>query len=734
MTGEVAAVVFRNDGTGFGVVELAGDGNADGARAAGPLAALVEGQPVRLRGRWNDHERYGPTFTTVAYEITAPQTAGGLVTFLSSDRFPGVGPKLAARIVEAFGLDVATVIAEKPEELEGLAGISASLARTIADAWREAGALPELVATLTAVGLSPAAVTELHRRHGADAVDVIHRDPYAVIDLPGVKWAHAERLAAGMDIGRNDPRRLVAAVRSSLMTELDQGHTCADTAALREAVARHTGCDALDNRRGMDTAVAQGHVAYDEIDGRSYWALASEQRREAGLAHELARLLGSPRRRVAVSFDDDELTDLQRRAVTAALSEPVSVLTGGPGTGKTRSVRAVVQACAAADLNVALCAPTGRAAKRLEELTGHAATTVHRLLEAQPTVFTDTDDATFTFSYGRDRRLPHDVIVMDEASMADTALAGALVEAVDDGSGLLLVGDIDQLPSVGPGAVLRDILRMDPAIVGRVHLDQVHRQAAKSRIVTMAHELRSGAVAPPRGRDGDVFAVPQPARGLADRIAEIVAVRAPAFYDIEPSDVQVLAPMYRGPGGVDHLNVRLGERLNPPAGRPTVAGFREGDRVVQTRNDAELDVANGEVGEVAGVDVRAKTLRVGFPGGMVTFSAVAARNLRPAWCLTVHKSQGGEWPVVVLVLDRGHRSMLYRELVYTAVTRARRGLLLVGDPSLVSAAARRSGSGLEHRRTALVARVGRAMEGRAMGVGARGATDGVSAGSAGGDP
>lgn len=704
LTGEVAAVVFRNDGTGFGVVEMSGEGPVAGARAAGPLSGLVEGQPVKLTGRWSSHERYGPTFTTVAYEIVAPRTTDGLATFLSSDRFPGVGKAIAERMVDAFGLDLADVIVGSPDRLTSVKGVSRALADRIAMSWREAGALPELVAALAAAGIPAAAVTDLHRRHGADAAAVIERDPYAVLEIPGVRWTQAERLARQANVERTDLRRLVAAPQVSLADERDQGHTLSDTDMLRRAVKRLTGVDEIDVRRGMDAAAAGGRVVQSDIAGRSWWALPAEARAEQALARELTRLVTGVRTTHEVLLADDELTERQQQAVRAALSAGVSVLTGGPGTGKTRTIRAVVEACDAAGLRIALCAPTGRAAKRLEELTGHPATTVHRLLEAQPAMFGQSDDATFTFSYARDRRLPHDLVVMDECSMADTDLARALTEAVPDGGRLLLVGDTDQLPSVGPGAVLRDVLTIAPTVIPRVHLDVVHRQAAKSRIVTMAHELRRGFLESPRGRDGDVFAVPQPPPGLANRIAEIVAVRAPEFFDITPSDVQVLSPMYRGAGGVDRLNERLSERLNPAKGRPALAGFREGDRVVQTRNDAELDVANGEVGEVASTDVRAGTLDVAFPAGVVTFSKSQARNLRSAWCLTVHKSQGGEWPVVVLALDPAHRSMLYRELVYTAITRAQVGLLLVGDAGLVAAAAAHSGSGLLDRRTGLVGR------------------------------
>jgi exodeoxyribonuclease V alpha subunit len=290
--------------------------------------------------------------------------------------------------------------------------------------------------------------------------------------------------------------------------------------------------------------------------------------------------------------------------------------------------------------------------------------------------------------------LPFDLVIADEWSMADLPLAHALITALPDGGRLLMVGDVDQLPPVGPGAVLRDLLAVahDGGPVSATTLRTVHRQAAASRIITLAHELKAGTAAVPRGRDGDVFAVPQQTAGLAERIAEIVAIRAPAFFACEPADVQVLAPRYGGPAGVDRLNDVLRDRLNPRGGRPDVNGFCEGDRVVQTRNNVELDIANGEVGEVASAAVDERMLEIAFATGIVRFDTRAARDLRPAWCLTVHKSQGGQWPVVVLVLDPTHRRMLWRELVYTAVTRAMRGLLLVGAPHLLVDAARQSGS------------------------------------------
>ncbi|WP_370324839.1 AAA family ATPase [Euzebya sp.] len=721
VAGEVVYVIYADEGTGFAVVSV--DEDREGAiRAAGPLAGLAVGQAVTLVGRWNDHPKHGRTFDADFYELATPRTKSGLQAFLASDRFPGVGEKLAAKLVKAFGTGLDQVIANEPERLTQVTGVSAALAARIHGAWQSAGMLPRIVQVLASVDLGPAVARAAVKRFGDEAAEVLADDPYAYLSLPGVRWRHADALGRAAGIDDDDPRRLAAGA-AGLVQALcwRDGHTWVGVDEVRRRLPSVLGGGADRADRALAAAVEVGELDVDDEPiegppdgggpdplpgGRVAPRLIHEA--ELTFAAHVADLVGGDGGRANPAAADAEvpdgpgegLTAEQARAVATALTHPVSVLTGGPGTGKTHAITELIRRAAAAGAEIALCAPTGRAAKRLEEVTGHAATTVHRLLEARP-------DPSEGFTFGRtiDNPLPHDLVVADEWSMADVHLAAALLEALEPPTHLLLVGDPDQLPPVGPGASLRNLLASRAVPVTR--LTEVHRQAAESRIVTLAHELNAGASPVVTGRDGDVFAVPERTPGIAARVAAIVAERAPAFFDCAPADVQVLASMYRGPAGVDAINAALKDRLNPAADRPAVGGWHEGDRVVATRNDPESDVANGDIGEVAATDRTAGSVTVAFPQGEVTLDGERLGQLAPAWCLTVHKSQGGEWPVVVLVLDRAHRSMLTRELVYTALTRARRGLLLVGDPRLVTEASTRVGAGLTARRTTLAARLAR---------------------------
>lgn len=716
VVGEVIGVHHSDPRTGFGVIELAPDDGGPGERCSGPLADLVEGQSVRLVGRRTVHPRYGPTFEAMLYEQVTPHDVAGLTAFLTSDRFAHVPPAVVERIVARFGAAAGAAIEEGPDRLVAEAGVEEQHARAVHDAWQAGLALARLVRLVEGLDWPMAAVRSAHARFGPDVVDVARDDPYLLLLAERVRFVHADRLAERVGIARDDPRRLTAgAVAAVRAAHRQEGHQHLPREEAVGATAGLLGVDVLLATDGLDRAVARGRLAADVLGGLAIVALPTARDDEQALTDGVARLLRGARPVPGLDAagdapddtaeDDPEegdgpvrLTADQRAAVCAVGTAGVSILTGGPGTGKSTTVRALVTRAVEAGANVALAAPTGRAAKRLEELTGHVATTIHRLLEARP----DPDEGGFRFRFGATEPLPHDLVVIDETSMCDTWLAARLVEAVPDGAHLVLVGDADQLPSVGAGDVLRDLVRC--GVVPAVQLEEIHRQAAGSRIVSLARGILAGDPGPLRGVDGDVFVAEEPDRSaIVARVVRTVAERAPDHFGVDVDDVQVLAPVYRGPNGVDALNAALKAALNPPAGRPSVGGLHVGDRVMQTRNDPDLDVANGDVGTVVDLSRVEGWVRIAMPRGEVVHPRDRVGDLVPAWAVTVHKAQGGEWPVVVLVLDPAHGSMLWRELVYTAVTRAARALILVGRADALRTAATRSYSASRH--TGLAARL-----------------------------
>ena len=709
LVGEVLGVHHADARTGFGVIELLPAEGGAGERCSGPLADLVEGQHVRLVGRRTVHARYGPTFEAMLYEQVTPTDVAGLRAFLTSERFAHVPPAAITTILAACGASAGETIEAGVDRIVDVAGISAEDATAVHDAWQAGLAMARLVRLVEGSGWPMDAVRSAHARFGADVVDVAREDPYLLLLAERVRFAHVDRLAERLGVPRDDPRRLTAgAVTAVRAARRQDGH---QHLPRREAVAAAVtllGVDAMLAVDGLDRAVARGRLVSDTVGDVDVVAVPSARDDEVALATGLIRLLRRARPVPGLSGDaaDAEvdavgvvLTADQRAAVDVVADAGVSVLTGGPGTGKSTTVRELVTRARAGGANVALAAPTGRAAKRLEELTDHPATTIHRLLEARP----DEDEGGFRFRFGPTEQLPHDLVVIDETSMCDTWLAARLVEAVPDGAHLVLVGDADQLPSVGSGDVLRDLVRC--GAVPAVALEEIHRQAAGSRIVTLARGILAGDPGELRGVDGDVFVAEEPERdGIAARVVRTVAERAPEHFGVGVDEVQVLAPVYRGPNGVDTLNAALKDALNPGRGRASVAGLHVGDRVMQTRNDPELDVANGDVGTVVDVSVGDGSVRIAYPRGEVTHPRDRVRDLVPAWAITVHKSQGGEWPVVVLVLDPAHRTMLWRNLVYTAVTRASRALILVGRADALRTAAAQDR--MSRRHTGLGERLG----------------------------
>ncbi len=683
--GRVDRVLFSNEENGWCVVRLSVE-EAPPLTAIGPLLGVRPGDDLRLSGRWVTHNTYGEQFEAASYVQIAPSTEEGLRRFLGSGKIRGLGPKRAATVVEKFGLEVFDILDHQPERLLEVMGIGPATLRRITDSWERHRGIQQIMVFLTGHGVTPGVAVKVFRRYGPSAVDVVRANPYRLAeDVFGVGFLTADRIARQLGIPGDAPERIEAGILHTLGDAAGQGHVFLPEEALVEtastlleisdelvpqALARLAERRRVVVRpRSQDTpAVYAPHLAAAE----------------ASIADDLAELLRRPASgqpvivTTAIAWYQGRagirLAPRQRDALSAAFTRKAAVITGGPGTGKTTLIRGVVEILGRKNARVALAAPTGRAAKRLGEATGAAATTIHRLLEFNP-----RDRG---FNRNRQRPLEADCIVIDEVSMLDVELASALLAAVPPTSRLLLVGDADQLPSVGPGNVLADLIASE--VLPVIRLDFIFRQARRSRIVDNAHRVNQGTV--PRidnAEDGDFFFAQQgDPQQAADLVIDFAARRIPRRYGFDPlKDIQVLAPMHRGELGVANLNQRLQNELTPN-GRELVVGsrrFRVGDKVMQVRNNYDLDIFNGDLGRISDIDFQDRTVTVDFDGRAVDVSSDDLEDVIPAYACTIHKSQGSEYPAVVIVLHHQHHIMLQRNLLYTAITRGRKLVVIVGS-------------------------------------------------------
>lgn len=690
LIGEVLRVTFENEETGFRVLKL---GNIEGAAAHTKLAvignfpAVGPGARVRVTGSYVDDRRHGQQFRAQSLVELAPETIEGLQKYLSSGALPGIGPGFASRIVKTFGMDSLSVLDHAPERLREVAGLGARRAREIAKAWKAQRESSNLMMLLQTHGASPKLALSIIKRYGDRAAEVVQQSPYRLaLEVRGVGFKTADRIARSLGIAGDHPERAQAGVMHELRGLTELGHVFATRA---ELVARSSEM----------LAVAEGHVeaALDALWGRELVVIEGDRvypwrlhGAEVQVAEAIKTLLKAPGHTLVgigeaiAQFERGrgfKLAKGQKEAIELCAREKVCVVTGGPGVGKTTIIQAIVSILQGAKLRLRLAAPTGRAAKRLSEATRVEATTLHRLLEYDP--------RTLSFQRNRDNPIAADALVIDEASMVDLPLAAALLDALPTHARLIVVGDNDQLPSVGPGAFLRDLI--ESQVVPTVRLGEIFRQAGESGIVQNAHRILHGEM-PEGAADaaGDFFiVVRRKPEEAAETILKLVTQRIAERFSLDPKrDVQVLSPMHKGAAGTVALNQELQRALNPSGPSITLRGqcFRVGDKVMQIKNDYDRDVYNGDVGFVSQVDVEAHSLVVQFDGRDVTYQDAALETLTLAYAASIHKSQGSEYPAVVIPLLTSHFVMLSRNLVYTGVTRARKLCVLVADPRALALA------------------------------------------------
>ena len=730
LVGTIERITYYNEQNGYTVAQVTPEGRAYTVTVVGNLLEVSSGESLRLHGQWTSHARYGRQFQVERYATVLPATAAGIEKYLGSGLIKGIGPVTARRIVRRFKLDTLRVIEEEPERLREVLGVGKHRASSIQQAWEEQKAIKEVMLFLQSHNVSTSHAVRIYKTYGDASIDVVRADPYRLArDIHGIGFVTADKIARELGLAHDSPQRVQAGISYTLGKMADDGHVYAPQGELIHESTRTLDVPSKLVSEGIASLSAEQQLQVEPltypIPGDGPVAEVMREDRavylppfyygEVGVANRLRSILNVESSRLAFYreagldrvFDhlarQDSLTlnRGQQAAVRTALTHKVTVLTGGPGTGKTTAVQTVIRLLEAREFSYALAAPTGRAAKRLAEATGRKAKTIHRLLEFKP-------QKGFLFQRNEENPLDADVIIIDEASMLDLLLTNHLLKAIHPESHLLLVGDVDQLPSVGAGNVLKDIIASGSTAV--VRLEEIFRQAEGSLIVQNAHRINQGEMPLFSKEATDFFLFPgEDAEQAANLVVDLVQNRIPRKFGFDPMDgIQVLTPLHRGAAGVGELNRRLQAALNPPGeGKPEwrhgARAFRCGDRVMQIRNNYDKEVFNGDMGRVTTLDMVDQELRARIDDREIAYGFSELDELVHAYAVSVHKSQGSEYRSVVVPVLTQHYVMLQRNLLYTAVTRAKELVVLVGTRRAIGIAVHNNK--ITERHTALADRL-----------------------------
>ena len=694
LSGNIERITYHNQDNGFCVLRLKVKGNKDLVTVTGSSPTLSVGEYIKCSGIWHNDRNYGKQFKADFLKSLPPDTLEGIEKYLGSGLIKGIGPHFAKKLVSAFGNNVFDVIEQKPELLSTLQGVGTVRANSICSNWKDQKVVREIMIFLQSHGVGTTRATRIFKTYGEEAIAIVSKNPYQLAkDIRGIGFVSADTIANNLGIEKNSLIRARAGLSHLLLEATSNGHCGLPQETLIENSIKLLEINRDLVELAIEKEIAAKTIISDFIADKTCIFLATYHFYERQIAKILLSIKNS-----TIDWGDNnalellpqieqeldiKLADNQKEAIVQALSEKLMVITGGPGTGKTTLVKTLLKVLESKELNIKLCAPTGRAAKRLSETTGLEATTIHRLLEI--------DQIQGGFKHNEDNKLPCDYLIVDESSMIDVSLFYSLIKSLPNHAGLLLVGDIDQLPSVGAGQVLKDIIYSDT--ITTIKLRQIFRQAAASDIITNAHNINKGILPKldaPKDDTDFYFIEAEPGDDIINKIITIIADRIPKRFQLNPvHDVQILCPMQRGGSGARSLNIELQKVLNPfYSNGITKFGqtFAVGDKVMQTENNYDKDIYNGDIGVIASINQEEQEVTINFYGNEVIYDYADLDQITLAYATTIHKAQGSEYPAIVVPITMQSYLMLRRNLIYTAITRGKKLAVIIGQKKALAMA------------------------------------------------